>query len=142
MVGVDLTADRVEQHRDGLRIALGGTLAHADDAGLDECAPALDDLQQPETINRIRLVLGFDATSIPRAEHITPTDAVWLAEGAIRTTAMGRDKTIAAVRDYIAAFLDANLQSMAADRLLTGPKGTAFGSIGVINNCPIVERLD
>ena len=28
------------------------------------------------------------------------------------------------------------------DRLLTGPKGTAFGSIGVINNCPIVERLD
>lgn len=28
------------------------------------------------------------------------------------------------------------------DGLLTGPKGTAFGSIGVINNCPIVERLD
>jgi hypothetical protein len=28
------------------------------------------------------------------------------------------------------------------DRLLTGPKGTAFGSIGVINNCPIVERLN
>jgi hypothetical protein len=28
------------------------------------------------------------------------------------------------------------------DGLLTGPNGTAFGSIGVINNCPIVERLD
>ena len=28
------------------------------------------------------------------------------------------------------------------DGLLTGPKGAAFGSIGVINNCPIVERLD
>jgi hypothetical protein len=26
--------------------------------------------------------------------------------------------------------------------LLTGPNGAAFGSIGVINNCPIVERLD
>jgi hypothetical protein len=28
------------------------------------------------------------------------------------------------------------------DGLLTGPKGAPFGSIGVINNCPIVERLD
>ena len=28
------------------------------------------------------------------------------------------------------------------DGLLTGPNGTAFGSIGVVNNCPIVERLD
>jgi hypothetical protein len=27
-------------------------------------------------------------------------------------------------------------------RQLTGPNGTAFGSIGVVNNCPIVERLD
>ncbi len=29
-----------------------------------------------------------------------------------------------------------------ADGLLTGPNGTAFGSIGVVNNCPIVERLN
>jgi hypothetical protein len=29
-----------------------------------------------------------------------------------------------------------------ADGLLTGPNGAAFGSIGVVNNCPIVERLD
>ena len=28
------------------------------------------------------------------------------------------------------------------DGLLTGPNGTPFGSIGVVNNCPIVERLD
>jgi hypothetical protein len=28
------------------------------------------------------------------------------------------------------------------DGLLTGPNGAPFGSIGVINNCPIVERLD
>jgi hypothetical protein len=28
------------------------------------------------------------------------------------------------------------------DGLLTGPNGTAFGSIGVIINCPIVERLN
>ncbi|GGF47524.1 hypothetical protein GCM10011611_62450 [Aliidongia dinghuensis] len=30
----------------------------------------------------------------------------------------------------------------AQDGLITGPKGKPFGSIGVINNCPIVERLD
>jgi hypothetical protein len=28
------------------------------------------------------------------------------------------------------------------DGLLTRPNGTPFGSIGVVNNCPIVERLD
>jgi dienelactone hydrolase len=61
------------------------------------------------------------AVNLKGAEHITPTDAVWLAKGAIRTSAMGPDKTIAAVREYIAAFLDANLQGKAADRLLTGP---------------------
>ncbi len=30
----------------------------------------------------------------------------------------------------------------AQDGLLTGPGGQPFGSIGVVNNCPIVERLD
>jgi predicted dienelactone hydrolase len=61
------------------------------------------------------------AVNLKGAEHITPTDAVWLARGAIRTSAMGPDKTIAAVRDYIAGFLDANLEGKTADRLLTGP---------------------
>ena len=49
------------------------------------------------------------AVNLKGAEHITPTDAVWLAGGAIRTGNMGLDKTIATVRDYIAAFLDSNL---------------------------------
>ena len=30
----------------------------------------------------------------------------------------------------------------AQDGLITGPNGKPFGSIGVVNNCPIVERLD
>jgi len=34
---------------------------------------------------------------------------------------MGPDKTIAAMRDYIAAFLDTNLLGKPSDRLLTGP---------------------
>jgi hypothetical protein len=34
---------------------------------------------------------------------------------------MGPEKTIAAVRNYIAAFLDANLRGKPMDSLLTGP---------------------
>jgi hypothetical protein len=55
------------------------------------------------------------------SEHLTPSDAVWLAKGAIKTGSMGSDKTIAAVRDYVAAFLDASLRGKTLDRFLTGP---------------------
>jgi len=41
------------------------------------------------------------------AEHLTPSDAVWLAKGGIKTGPMGPEKTIAAIRSYVAAFLDA-----------------------------------
>ena len=61
------------------------------------------------------------AVNLKGAEHVTPTDAVWLAEGAIKTGPMGPEKTIAAVRDYIAAFLDTNLRGNPFDPLLTGP---------------------
>jgi dienelactone hydrolase len=61
------------------------------------------------------------AVNLVGAEHTTPSDAVWLAKGAIKTGAMGPDKTIAAVRDYVAAFLDASLRGKPFDRLLTGP---------------------
>ena len=60
------------------------------------------------------------AVNLRGAEHLTPSDAVWLAKGAIKTGTMGPDKTIAAVRDYIAAFLDANLRDR-PNLLLTGP---------------------
>jgi predicted dienelactone hydrolase len=55
------------------------------------------------------------------AEHLTPSDAVWLADSAIKTGSMGTEKSIAAVRNYIAAFLDTNLRGNPADSLLTGP---------------------
>jgi hypothetical protein len=54
------------------------------------------------------------------AEHVTPSDLVWLAKGGIKTGAMGLDKTIAAVRNYIAAFLDANLQGKPLEPVLRG----------------------
>ncbi len=61
------------------------------------------------------------AVNLPGAEHLTPSDAVWLAKGVIKTGALGPEKTIAAVRDYIAAFLDANLWGKPMNSLLAGP---------------------
>ena len=61
------------------------------------------------------------AVNFRGAEHVMPSDAVWLAKGAIQTGDMGPDKTIAAIRNYIAAFLDATLRDQPLDRLLTGP---------------------
>jgi hypothetical protein len=61
------------------------------------------------------------AVNLAGAEHVTPSDLIWLAKGAVRTGSMGQEKTIAAVRDYIAAFLDANLRGKPVDSLLTEP---------------------
>ena len=61
------------------------------------------------------------AVNLKGAEHLTPTDLVWLAKGGIKTGAMGTDKTIAAIRSYIAAFLDSYLRGKPVDPLLRGP---------------------
>jgi hypothetical protein len=60
------------------------------------------------------------AVSLRGAEHVTPSDLVWLAKGAVRTGPMGPEKTVEALRDYIAAFLDANLEGKRIDHLLMG----------------------
>jgi dienelactone hydrolase len=53
------------------------------------------------------------AVNLLGADHLTPSDAVWLAayvpELAKQAGPMGPQRTVAAVRSYIAAFLDANL---------------------------------
>jgi dienelactone hydrolase len=61
------------------------------------------------------------AVNLRGSEHVTPSDAVWLAKGAVKTGTVGPEKTVAAIRDYIAAFLDTNLRGKPSDRLLTGP---------------------
>ena len=61
------------------------------------------------------------AVNLEGSEHLTPTDAVWLAKGAVKTGTMGSEKAIAAVRDYVAAFLDVHLQGKNFDPLLSGP---------------------
>jgi predicted dienelactone hydrolase len=60
------------------------------------------------------------AINLQGAEHLTTSDAVWLAAGAVKTGTMGPDKTIAAIRNYVAAFLDANLLGKPLDPLLAG----------------------
>ena len=59
------------------------------------------------------------AVNLKGSEHMTPSDAIWLTNGAIKTSG-GMEKTIAAVRDYIAAFLDVNLNAKPATALLSG----------------------
>jgi dienelactone hydrolase len=52
------------------------------------------------------------------AEHLTPSDAVWLASPAIHTGDVGLHESLAAVRAYTAAFLDANLRGERLSPLL------------------------
>jgi S-formylglutathione hydrolase FrmB len=63
-----------------------------------------------------RLAANFAGT-----EHAAFSDWIWLADTAIETGPMGPEKTMAAVRDYVAAFLDASLRQESPKRLLTGP---------------------
>ena len=60
------------------------------------------------------------ALSFRGADHLTPSDAVWLARGAVQTGSLGMEKTVEAIRNYVAAFLDTNLKSDELPRLLTG----------------------
>jgi dienelactone hydrolase len=61
------------------------------------------------------------AVNLRGAEHVTLTDAVWLAKGAIKTGPMGPEKTIEGLRNYLAAFLDTNLRGKPIGPLLSGP---------------------
>jgi len=63
-----------------------------------------------------RLALNFKGS-----EHLTPTDAVWLAKGAIQTGTVSMESTVEAIRNYISAFLDTNLKGNPTDPLLEGP---------------------
>ena len=63
-----------------------------------------------------RLAANFAGT-----EHAAFSDWVWLADTEIETGPMGPEKAMAAMRDYVAAFLDASLRQKSPNRLLTGP---------------------
>jgi predicted dienelactone hydrolase len=54
------------------------------------------------------------------SDHLTPSDAVWLAKDAVPTGSVGMEKTVESIRNYVAAFLDANLKGGPTDELLKG----------------------
>jgi pimeloyl-ACP methyl ester carboxylesterase len=58
------------------------------------------------------------AVNLKNSEHMTPSDAVWLARGSVKTGGMSPEATVAAMRNYIAAFLDAHLQGRPEEPLL------------------------
>jgi predicted dienelactone hydrolase len=58
------------------------------------------------------------ALNMKDADHFAFSDAVWLASNAIGTGEAGPAQTVAAIRDYVAAFLDTHLQNKAPSPLL------------------------
>ena len=52
------------------------------------------------------------AVNLRGTEHVAFSDWIWLAGDAVQVGPMGPEKTMAAVRDYVAAFLDANLRDV------------------------------
>jgi dienelactone hydrolase len=67
------------------------------------------------------------AVDYPGAEHSAPSDAIWLASGAVETGKMSEEETVASIRDFIAAFLDANLRGKPADSILLGSSPKSRG---------------
>jgi predicted dienelactone hydrolase len=53
------------------------------------------------------------AVDLPGAEHVALSDAVWLMKGLVKTGDPNPDRAIAAIREYVASFLDANLATQA-----------------------------
>jgi dienelactone hydrolase len=91
----------------------------------DECS-LWGDLQGPRL-----------AVNLIGAEHVAPSDEVWLTTDLIKTGDMGPERMMAAVRDYIAAFLDANLRGQPSNSLLTGPSTEYPGVTVTMQNEPL-----
>jgi dienelactone hydrolase len=60
------------------------------------------------------------AVSLQGTEHVALSDWIWLTKDAVRTGPMGPEKTMSAMRDYVAAFLDTNLRGEGTAPLLNG----------------------
>jgi dienelactone hydrolase len=55
------------------------------------------------------------AVNFAGAEHLTTSDAVWIARGVVKTGTMGPDRAIAGIRNYVADFLDFALKGESAN---------------------------
>jgi dienelactone hydrolase len=55
--------------------------------------------------------------NLPGAEHIAPSDAVWLAKSDVNTGTLTPEQTVENIRSNVAAFLDANLRAKSFNAL-------------------------
>lgn len=80
---------------------------------------------------------GKHAVLFRGADHFAPTDAVWLGaylpELETKPGNVGPDKTIDAIRNYVAAFFDSYLSGAPPGRLLNGPS-TDYAGVGVVTS--------
>jgi dienelactone hydrolase len=110
-------------------VILDGVVTNASALGTDKAVLILAAGREQWSDNECMLwshLQGFRfAANLLGADHMTPSDAVWLAahtpELALQTGRMGPERTVAVIRNYIAAFFDANLRGQPMNSLLTGP---------------------
>ncbi len=110
-------------------VIIEGVISNASVVGTDKAVLILGAGREQWSENECELwshLRGFRfAVNLFGTDHMTPSDGVWLTtfvpELAIQTGTMGPEKTIAAIRNYIAAFLDANLLRKPQDLLLAAP---------------------
>jgi dienelactone hydrolase len=105
----------------------------ADDVSMPTVTPVLV-LAAGRTVwseNEIRLWKNLEgprlAVEYQGAEHSAPSDAIWLAKGAVATGEISEEETVGSIRDFIAAFLDANLRGKPPDSILLGSSPKSRG---------------
>ena len=110
-------------------VIIDGVVTNASAVGTDKAVLILAAGREQWSDNECALwrhLRGFRfAVNLIGADHMTPSDAVWLAAYvpglAVQTGPTGPQRTMAAVRNYVATFLDANLRGQPMNSLLTGP---------------------
>jgi predicted dienelactone hydrolase len=68
------------------------------------------------------------AVSLRGVEHVAFSDWLWLSRRSVQAGPMGPERTMQAVRDYVTAFLDANVRGDSPSSLLTGPSSLYPGA--------------
>ena len=77
-------------------------------------------LHLSEFVRRIRVLARAELSASPVLQERVRSDPKF----AIQTGPMGPERTVSAIRDYVAAFLDTNLRQRPQDPLLTGPSAS------------------
>lgn len=80
------------------------------------------------------------AVNVRGTEHVAFSDWIWLAGYAVHTGAMGPERTMDAVRDYVGEFLDANLRADGSAFPLRRPSARYSGALVTEQNQPLCRE--